>query len=140
MKYVLRSFRVKQVRGMAFFTEAKHDEFRHRVRRITPANPRQWGTMSVSQVLHHLNLACGSPLGFYRLPDESNLVSRTLFRWMLVDWFLQQPGASAAEGFKIPHSAQFNFSFEQQQLLRVLDAAWDARSPSDWGHTACSEK
>lgn len=41
VKYVPRSFRVKQVRGMAFFTEAKHDEFRNRVRRITPANPRQ---------------------------------------------------------------------------------------------------
>ena len=70
LKYIPRSFRVKQVDGMVFFTEAKHDEFRNRVLRITPANPRQWGTMNVSQMLHHLNLACGSALGFYKLPDE----------------------------------------------------------------------
>jgi hypothetical protein len=76
---------VKQVDGMAFFTESKHDEFRNRVLRITSANPRQWGTMSVSQMLHHLNLACGGALGFYKLPDESYLVSRTVFRWILVD-------------------------------------------------------
>jgi len=91
LKYIPRSFRVKQVDGMSFFTEAKHDEFRNRVLRITPANPRQWGTMNVSQMLHHLNLACGSALGFYKLPDESYLVSRTLFRWILVDWFPEQP-------------------------------------------------
>jgi hypothetical protein len=62
LKYVPRLFRVKQVDGMAFFTEAKRDELRNRVLRITAANPRQWGTMTVPQMLHHLNLACGGSL------------------------------------------------------------------------------
>ena len=48
LRYIPRSFRVKQVDGMAFYTDAKHDEFRNRVFRTTPANPRQWGTMSVA--------------------------------------------------------------------------------------------
>jgi hypothetical protein len=63
LKYIPRSFRVKQVDGNAFFTEEKRDEFRNRVFRITAANPRQWGTMNVSQMLQHLNLACGGALG-----------------------------------------------------------------------------
>src|SRR5882672_992189 len=71
LKYIPHSFRVKQVDGMAFFTESKYDEFRSRVGRITSANPRQWGTMSVSQMLHHLDLACGGAFGFYKLPNES---------------------------------------------------------------------
>ena len=79
IKYIPRSFRVKQVDGMAFYTDAKHDEFRNRVFRTTPANPRQWGTMSVAQMLHHLNLACGGSLGFYALPDEIHLISRQSF-------------------------------------------------------------
>ena len=133
LKYIPGSFRVKQVDGMAFFTESKHDEFRNRVLRTTPANPRQWGTMNVSQMLHHLNLASGSALGFYKLPDESYLVSRTLFRWILVDWFPHQPvGLRLPKGFKIPHTAQFDFDFEKQQLLNILDAAWHARSAADW--------
>jgi hypothetical protein len=141
LKYIPRSFRVKQVDGMSFFTEAKHDEFRNRVLRITPANPRQWGTMNVSQMLHHLNLACGSALGFYKLPDESYLVSRTLFRWILVDWFPEQPvGLRLPKGFKIPHGAEFDFDFERQQLLKIVDAAWQARSPDNWDRTPCSEK
>src|SRR5260370_34785008 len=69
LKYIPRSFRVKQVDGMSFFTEAKHDEFRNRVLRITPANPRQWGTMNVSQMLHHINVARASALGASKLPD-----------------------------------------------------------------------
>ncbi len=109
LRYIPRSFRVKRVREMAFFTEAKHDEFRNRVLRITPANPRQWGTMNVSQMLHHLNLACGSSLGFYKLPDESYVLSRTVFRWILVDWFPEQPvGLRLPKGFKIPPGAQFD--------------------------------
>ncbi len=134
LKYIPRSFRVKQVDGMAFFTVSKHDEFRNRVLRITSANPRQWGTMSVSQMLHHLNLACGAALGFYKLPDESYLVSRTLFRWILVDWFPEQPvGLRLPKGFKISQSAQFDFGFEKQQLLNILDASWHARAAVDWG-------
>ena len=134
LKYIPRSFRVKQVDGMAFFTEAKHDEFRNRALRITPANPRQWGTMNVPQMLRHLNLACGSPLGFYKLPDESYLVSRTVFRWILVDWFPEQPvGLRLPKGFKISPGAEFEFDFERQQLLKVVEAAWHARSPDDWG-------
>jgi hypothetical protein len=133
LNYIPRSFRVKQVDGMSFFTEAKYDEFRNRILQITPANPRQWGTMSASQMLHHLNLACGSALGFYKLPDESYLVSRTLFRWILVDWFPEQPiGLRLPKGFKIPHGAEFDFDFEKRQLLKILDAAWHARSAADW--------
>src|SRR5260370_26186268 len=78
LRYIPRSFRVKQVDGMVFFTETRHNEFRNRVLRTTPANPRQWGTMSVAQMLHHLNLACGGSLCFYALPHESYSVSRTV--------------------------------------------------------------
>jgi hypothetical protein len=134
LKYLPRSFRVKQLDGSAFFTEEKRDEFQIRVRRITSVNLRQWGTMTVAQMLHHLNLSSGGSLGFYDLPDESYFVSCTVFRWILVDWFPEQPvGLRLPKGFKIPHDAQFDFDFEKQQLLKILDAAWRARSAADWG-------
>jgi hypothetical protein len=60
--------------------------------------------MEVDQMLHHLNLACGGSQGFYDLPDESYLISRTLFEWILVDWHSEQPvGLRLPTGFKIPH-------------------------------------
>jgi len=52
--------------------------------------------MEIDQMLHHLNLACGGSQGFYDLPDESYLISRTLFKWILVDWYSEQPLACAS--------------------------------------------
>ena len=141
LKYVPRSFRVQQVEGMTFFAADKQEEFRNRVLRITSNNPRQWGTMSLPQMLHHLNLACGSPLGFYTLPDESYLVSRTLFRWILIDWYPEQ-----AVGLRLPRVSRF-------RTERSLTSTWKRHSCSQslmlpgkrnplptGGRTPCSEK
>jgi len=107
LKYISRSFRAKQVHGMAFDTDTKNEEFRNRVLRTKPEKARQWGTMSVAQMLHHLNLACGGSLGFYALPDESYFASRTVFRWILVDWFPEQPvGLRLPKGFNMIHTQQ----------------------------------
>jgi len=77
--------------------------------------------MTVAQMLHHLNLACGGSLGFYDLPDESYLVSRTVFRWILVDWYPAQPvGLRLPKGFKIPHDAAFDFDFGETRLAKCL--------------------
>ncbi len=132
-RYVPRAFRVKQVDGNQFFGEEKRQEFRRRVESVTPLSSRQWGTMEVDQMLHHLNLACGGSLGFYELPDESYVTARTLFRWILVDWFPEQPeGLQLPTGLKIPHSQRFKFAHEKAQLLSILEAAWNARSADAW--------
>ena len=131
--YVPRAFRVKQVDGNQFFGEEKRQEFRRRVESVTPLSSRQWGTMEVDQMLHHLNLACGGSLGFYELPDESYVTARTLFRWILVDWFPEQPeGLRLPTGLKIPHSQRFEFAHEKAQLLSILQAAWNARTADAW--------
>jgi hypothetical protein len=48
---------VKQVDGNQFFTEERRQEYRRRVESVTPNSQRQWGTMEVDQMLHHLNLS-----------------------------------------------------------------------------------
>jgi hypothetical protein len=132
-RYIPRSFTVKQVGGNLFYTEAKREEFQSRVRRITVAAPRQWGTMSVAQMLHYLNLACDSSLGFYQLADKSYFVSRTVFRWILVDWFPEQPvGLRLPADFKILPGQEFDFESEKAQLLVFLEAAWHASNNHAW--------
>jgi hypothetical protein len=70
VRYIPRALRVKQVDGNLFFTEEKRQEYRRRVQSVTPDSPRQWGTMEVDQMLHHLNLACGGSLGLLRSPGR----------------------------------------------------------------------
>lgn len=84
-------------------------------------------------MLHHLNLACGGSLGFYDLPDESYFSSRTLSRWIIVDWFSEQPvGLRLPADFKISPDEKFDFESERSQLLKILEVAWQARSRDAW--------
>ena len=83
-RYIPQAFRRKQIDGNLFFTEEKRREYRRRVESLKQDSLRRWGTMEVGQMLHQLNLACGGSQGFYDLPDESYLISRTLFKWILV--------------------------------------------------------
>src|SRR5580693_5960030 len=132
-RYIPRAFQVQQVDGNLFFTEEKRQEYHRRVESVTPNSPRQWGTMEIDQMLHHLNLACGASLRFYNLPDESYLTSRTFFKWILVDWFPEQPvGLRLPAGFKIPHDQEFEFDFEKAQLLKILEVAGRADTPQAW--------
>jgi hypothetical protein len=127
-RYVPQAFRTKQIDGNLFFTEQKRQEYRRRVESLTPGSRRQWGTMEVDQMLHHLNLACGSSQGFYDLPDESYLISRTLFKW-----YPQQPvGLRLPTGFKIQHAQRFDFAYEKAQFLKILEADWNARTADAW--------
>jgi hypothetical protein len=133
VRYFPRAFRTKQIDGNLFFTEQKRQEYRRRVESLTPGTLRRWGTMEVDQMVHHLNLACGGSQGFYDLPDESYLVSRTIFKWILVDWFPEQPvGLRLPTGFKIPPTQRFDFAYEQAQLLKILEADWNARTADAW--------
>jgi hypothetical protein len=132
-RYIPRAFRTKQIDGNLFFTEEKRQEYRRRVESLKQDSRRKWGTMEVDQMLHHLNLACGGSQGFYDLPDESYLISRTLFKWILVDWYAEQPvGLRLLTGFKIPHVQRFEFADEKAQLLKILEADWNARTADQW--------
>ncbi len=123
-RYIPRAFRTKQIDGNLFFTEEKRQEYRRRVESVTLNSRRKWGTMEVDQMLHHLNLACGGSQGFYDLPDESYLISRT---------YAEQPvGLRLPTGFKIPHAQRFEFAYEKGQLLKILEADWNARTADQW--------
>jgi hypothetical protein len=108
--YLPQAFRTKQIDGNLFFTEQKRQEYRRRVESLTPGSQR-----------------------FYDLPDESYLISRTLFKWILVDWYPEQPvGLRLPTGFKIPHTQRFDFAYEKAQLLKNLEADWNARTADAW--------
>jgi Protein of unknown function (DUF1569) len=132
-RYIPRALRTKQIDANLFFTEEKRQEYRRRVESVTLNSWRKWGTMEVDQMLHHLNLGCGGSQGFYDLPDESYLISRTLFKWIPVDWFPEQPvGLRLSASFKIPRSQRFEFAHEKAQLLKILEADWNARTADAW--------
>ena len=117
VKYIPRAIITPQVDGMLFYTPQKQAEFRARLQSISSDSKRAWGTMSVAQMLHHLSLSLGGGLGYFKLFDESYGLSRTLFKWILVDFFPEQPkGLRMPLNFIIPHEQQFDFEHEKKLL------------------------
>ena len=134
IRYIPRALRLKRLNGLDFYKPEKLEEFRSRALRVTPETKRAWGTMETSQIFHHLNLAFGGALGYFELPDESYLLSRTFFKWLLVDWFPEQPkGLRLPLNFVIPHDQQFDLEKEQKLFVEILEKAWNTKTASDWG-------
>ncbi|HTI92735.1 MAG TPA: DUF1569 domain-containing protein [Puia sp.] len=133
VKYFPKAIITRQVDGMLFYTPEKQAELRARVQSITPGSRRAWGTMTVAQMLHHLSLSLGGALGYFTLFDESYWLSRTLFKWILVDFFPEQPkGLRMPLNFIIPHDEVFDFEQEKKLLLEILEKAWQTPT-EDWG-------
>ena len=106
----------------------------NRVNSLTPQSQRQWGTITPDQMLHHLNLATGSALGYFDLPDESFWISRTVFKFLLVDVLSKQPkGLQIPLTFKIPSIEHFDFEYEKKLLLEIIHKANTSKSTADWG-------
>jgi hypothetical protein len=132
IKYIPKAIITPQVDGMQFYTPEKQAELRARVQSITPDAKRAWGTMNAAQMLHHLSLSLGGVLGYFALPDESYWLSRTLFKWILVDFFPAQPkGLRLPLNFVIPHDQVFGFDKEKKLLQEILEKAWHTPT-EDW--------
>lgn len=134
-KYFPKAFFLPRVNGNRFFQKEMQDELRNRVKMITINSERLWGTMSAAQMLHHLSLSLGGVLGFFDLPDESYWLSRTLFKWILVDFFPEQPkGLRMPLNFVIPLDQQFDLNSEKELLLKILEKAWETPTDSWSAH------
>ena len=134
IKATLKEPFVKGIKGRDFFSQTMLNALTNRVNSITPQSERQWGTMSPDQMLHHLNLAMGSALGNFDLPDESYLMSRTVSKWLLIDFLSEQPkGLLLPLTFKIPPTEHFDFEYEKKLLLEIINKACDSKTTSNWG-------
>ncbi|MEO6520841.1 MAG: DUF1569 domain-containing protein [Mucilaginibacter sp.] len=134
IKGTLKEPFVKRIKGRDFFSPKMLQTLTSRVNNLSPQSQRQWGTMTPDQMLHHLNLATGSALEYFDLPDESYLLSRTLFKWLLIDVLSVQPkGLQVPLTFKIPPKQHFDFEHEKKLLLEIITKACNSKTTANWG-------
>jgi len=74
----------KTVTSTDFFESANYQSVINRLENIQASSERKWGSMTVSQMLHHLNLAIGSGLAYYNLPDAGNIITRTVNKFLIL--------------------------------------------------------
>jgi hypothetical protein len=131
--YFFKAFSDDPVNGADFFTEEKYQRFKKRIDGLKDGTPAKWGKMRVDQMLHHVNLSMGSGLGIYNLPDESYWLSRTVIKWIVIDWYSAQPrGLQLPLSLAISPEARYDFETERIKLLATLDVATTAEAENQW--------
>ncbi len=102
---------------------------------ISNTSQKKWGEMTSSQMLHHLNLAIGSGIGYYSLPDVSTLMSRGFNQFMILNVLKKFPtGTQTAKPLKVTES--YDFEKEKKQLKEILTKAYTTKTDNDWSrHT-----
>jgi hypothetical protein len=55
-----------------------------RIDSINPDTKGKWGKLSATQMIRHLSEANRMALGEISMPDRSNLLTRTIFKWMFL--------------------------------------------------------
>lgn len=130
MKHSLRDLPID---GNHFFTGKMLGHFTERIKNLSPQSKALWGTMAVDQMLHHLNLACGNSSGHFNLKDETSFLSRTVFKWLIVDLLPHMPkGLRRPSGLRIPVSSYYDFEQERNLLLKIITAAITSTSATEW--------
>jgi hypothetical protein len=102
--------------------EAEYKTIRNRIENLKPDAQRQWGKMDVAQMLAHCNVPIEQATGKVPFKDESNFISRTLIRWMVLG-NIKKGGFGknlpTVKSFVIVDSKEFEK--EKKRLLENLD-------------------
>ena len=90
-----------------------------RLNRLTPASERQWGKMTVDQMLWHLNEGFEMGLGRRTVTKLKVPIPRFLLRFLIfnVPW----PKGKARTHPDLEARATYDFAEERARLLRLLD-------------------
>ncbi len=120
-----------------------------RVESLTANNIRQWGKMTIAQMLAHCNIAIEQALGNTTQEDSSNFLTKTLIKWSVLQKKPFGRDLPTVPIFVI--SDDRDFEVEKQRLLNNLKIfyergqkigefaphpAFGKLSKEDWGYFA----
>lgn len=115
-----------------FYNPTHFNSLIERVKAIEPNAERKWGKMSISEMLHHLNIAIGSGLGYYSAKDHSNIFTHFIIRPFVLNFLKGMPiGSQAPKPLKV-NSNLLDFDKEKNQLLEILQRAYQTTNDNDW--------
>lgn len=99
--------------------DAVRTQLRKRVEALSPHAQRQWGKMSVDQMLWHCNLALEMALGTFTPEQDRKPPIPTPILKFLVLRLPWPKGAPTGKGFVAKQS--YDFATEKAKMLRLID-------------------
>lgn len=118
-----------------FYKSENYNQLIQRLDSLSADAQPKWGKMTVNQMLHHLVKAIGCGLGYYNLPDQSNLMTQNVVKFVVFNVLKGFPKNAATPKVFVSEE-QYNFEAEKRQLKDILKKAYQTTSDNDWGsHT-----
>lgn len=104
---------------------------KQRLATLRPDSKRQWGKMSVDQMLHHVNLALESALGRIQVAPIALPLPNSVMKFLVlnVPW---PKGAPTAPEFV--SGDRYDFAAERTRCLGLIDEVADKPLDSKWPH------
>ena len=68
----------------SIFQPVARQEILARIEKLTLSTQGKWGKLSVTQMVRHLTEANRMAFGEIPMPDRSNMITRTLIKWMFL--------------------------------------------------------
>ena len=108
---------------------AVRDTFRNRIQALRPDAPRQWGKMSVDQMLWHVNAALSSILGKTTHEPVKSPLPAPVFRFLVLN--MPWPKGSPTHPDYIA-GARYDFDGEKARCLALLEEFTRKSVDSPW--------
>lgn len=95
-----------------------YEEIKKRIESLQSNSERQWGKMDVSQMMTHCSIPIEQAIGKVPFKDESNFLSKTLIRWVVL-----RSIKKGSFGKNLPTAKSFyvtdehQFALEKKRLL-----------------------
>jgi hypothetical protein len=110
---------------------AVREELERRVRALRSDARRQWGMMSVDQMLWHVNESFRMALGEAQFqPIKTPPLPKPVMRWLLLN--VPWPKGRAPTYREMVASKNYDFAAEQSRCLQFIDRMADRRLDGDW--------
>jgi len=103
---------------------------RTRLQALTPDSRRQWGKMSVDQMLWHLSAACEHALGRRSATPMKVPLPRPLFRFVALN--MPWPKGRAPAPREFVAREKYNFEFERARVLELLGEISARQMEATW--------
>jgi hypothetical protein len=118
----------------SLFNEAEYKEIRKRVENLQANNQRQWGKMSITQMMAHCSIGFEKAIGTLPFEDKSNFIMRTLVKRIVLNAVKKGDLGKNQKTFPDYAIAEDkDFDTEKKRLLKNIDLFYTHRAKKEIG-------